>query len=149
VKNGFLAGNTIEELIEIYMGDLVGDRIYLKYGVEFPLLFKFIDANDKLSIQVHPDNDTARYRHYAYGKTEMWYVLEADEEAGLISGFKEKMTREKYLEYFNNKSLEKILNFEPVKGHSVVTYGKIVNILSQKRTYSSMHIMFSRASWSW
>ncbi|MEA3450421.1 MAG: type I phosphomannose isomerase catalytic subunit, partial [Bacteroidota bacterium] len=78
VKNGFLAGNTIQEVVEIYMGNLVGDKVFFKYGDEFPLLFKFINACDNLSIQVHPDDDTAKYRHYAYGKTEMWYVVDAE-----------------------------------------------------------------------
>ncbi|MDE7374231.1 MAG: mannose-6-phosphate isomerase, partial [Odoribacter sp.] len=67
VSEGALAENTLEELIEIYMGDLVGDKIYEKFGVEFPLLLKFIDARDYLSIQVHPDDATAKERHNAYG----------------------------------------------------------------------------------
>ncbi len=91
VENGFLAGNSLEDIIEIYMGDLIGDEVYLKYGIEFPLLFKFIEANDKLSIQVHPDDDTAKYRHYAYGKTEMWYIVNAEPNAELIMGFKKHL----------------------------------------------------------
>ena len=71
VSNGILADNDLQELIEVYMGDLVGDRVYEKFGVEFPLLIKYIDANDDLSIQVHPDDETAKERHNAYGKTEM------------------------------------------------------------------------------
>ena len=78
VDNGFLKGNNLEELVEVYMGDLVGDQIYETYGNEFPLLIKFIDANDVLSIQVHPDDVLAEKRHNAFGKTEMWYVLEAE-----------------------------------------------------------------------
>ena len=69
VANGYLAGNTLEELIEVYMGDLVGDSIYEKFGVEFPLLIKLIDAQDVLSIQVHPDDEYAEKNHHAYGKT--------------------------------------------------------------------------------
>ena len=87
VSEGALADNSLEELIEVYMGDLVGDHIYEKFGVEFPLLIKYIDACDKLSIQVHPDDATAKERHNAYGKTEMWYLVDADPEARLLLGF--------------------------------------------------------------
>src|SRR5512138_1892083 len=66
VKNGFLAGNNIEELIEVYMGDITGDAVYEKFGNEFPLLIKFIEAGEDLSIQVHPGNDIAMKRHKAY-----------------------------------------------------------------------------------
>ena len=66
VSEGPLEENTLEELVEIYMGDLVGDKIYEKFGIEFPLLIKFIDARDNLSIQVHPDDTTAKERHNAY-----------------------------------------------------------------------------------
>ncbi|MFW5820818.1 MAG: type I phosphomannose isomerase catalytic subunit, partial [Bacteroidota bacterium] len=62
VSEGFLKGNTLQELIEVYMGDLVGDKVYENFGLEFPLLIKFIDANEDLSIQVHPDDKTAKER---------------------------------------------------------------------------------------
>lgn len=115
VKNGFLAGNNIEELIEIYMGDLVGDKIYEQFGLLFPLLIKFIEANDVLSIQVHPDNEMAAKHHNASGKTEMWYIVQADKGAQLISGFNEKGNKENYLKHLKNNSLEEILNYENVK----------------------------------
>ena len=86
-SNGFLKENTLEELIEVYMGDLVGEKVYEKFGTEFPLLIKFIDANDNLSIQVHPNDELALERHDAFGKTEMWYVVQADHGSILISGF--------------------------------------------------------------
>lgn len=119
VSNGFLAGNNIEELIEIYLGDLVGDRIYETFGNEFPLLLKFIDANDFLSIQVHPDDELARERHNSYGKTEMWYVVQADKDSELIAGFNQEMSKEKYLQHFGSGTLREILNFEKVKGGDV------------------------------
>jgi mannose-6-phosphate isomerase len=115
VTNGFLKGNNLEELIEIYMGDLVGDKIYEKFGTEFPLLLKFIDARDKLSIQVHPKDELAEERHKAFGKTEMWYVIQADEGAQLITGFNRAVTKEEYLKLFNSGRLEEILHYEPVK----------------------------------
>jgi mannose-6-phosphate isomerase len=115
ISNGFLAGNNLEELIEVYMGDLVGDRIFEKFGIQFPLLIKFIDANDVLSIQVHPDDELAKRRHNSFGKTEMWYVIQAEEGAELISGFNRKISKEIYLKHLNEKKLPAILNSEPVK----------------------------------
>jgi len=115
VSNGFLAGNDLEELIEIYMGDLVGDQVYENFGVEFPLLIKFIDANDVLSIQVHPDDELSKERHNAYGKTEMWYVIEADKGSELIVGFNQDINKEKYLAKLKEGKLEEILNNAPVK----------------------------------
>ncbi len=115
VSEGPLEENTLEELVEIYMGDLVGDKIYEKFGIEFPLFSKFIDARDNLSIQVHPDDTTAKERHNAYGKTEMWYLLDAEPEAGLIMGFKHDTTKEEYLGRLHNNTLPELLNTEKVK----------------------------------
>lgn len=119
VSNGYLAGNSLEELIEVYMGDLVGDQIYESYGTEFPLLIKFIDANDDLSIQVHPDDEMAAERHNSYGKTEMWYVMQADKGAKLQSGFNQPVDQEKYLEKLEKVELTDILNFEEVTAGDV------------------------------
>lgn len=115
VANGFLKGNTLEEVIEVYMGDLVGEKVYERYGNEFPLLVKFIDATDTLSIQVHPDNKLAAERHHAWGKTEMWYVIDAVPGAVIYTGFRKKTTREEYLNYFNEKNLASLINATPVK----------------------------------
>nr|WP_319512230.1 type I phosphomannose isomerase catalytic subunit [uncultured Draconibacterium sp.] len=112
VSNGFLAGNDLNELIEIYMGDLVGDKVYEKFGVEFPLLIKFIDAQDDLSIQVHPNDKLSKERHNAYGKTEMWYVAGAEKGALINSGFNQEVNREKYLEYFNAGKLTDLLHYD-------------------------------------
>ncbi len=114
VKNGFLAGNELNELVSVYMGDLVGDDVYEKFGDEFPLLIKYLDTNAWLSIQVHPDDDLAEQRGLGNGKTEMWYVIEADKDAELISGFNRPVTREDYLKHLENKRLKDILNFEKV-----------------------------------
>ncbi|MFW5721243.1 MAG: type I phosphomannose isomerase catalytic subunit, partial [Bacteroidota bacterium] len=115
VDNGYLQGNSLQELIEIYMGDMVGDRVYDHFGIEFPLLIKFIDANDVLSIQVHPDDELAKKRHNAFGKTEMWYVIKAEKNAELISGFNQKIDKTTYLKYLKSNELPKILNYEKVK----------------------------------
>lgn len=112
VNNGYLAGNTLEELIEVYMGDLVGDSVYEKFGVEFPLLIKLIDAQDVLSIQVHPDDEYAEKNHHAYGKTEMWYVISASDNSEIITGFKRNITREEYLQSLSNGTLKDFLNVE-------------------------------------
>ena len=115
VSNGFLAGNNIEELIEVYMGDITGDSVYEKFGNEFPLLIKFIEAREDLSIQVHPGNELARKRHNAYGKTEMWHILESEMESGIYTGFRQGVTREMYIEALENGSLASLLNFEQVE----------------------------------
>jgi len=112
VSNGFLAGNNIMELIEVYMGDITGDIIYEKFGSEFPLLIKFIEAKEDLSIQVHPGNAMAKERHNAYGKTEMWYILESEKDARLYSGFNEGVTKEMYLKAIEDGTLATLLNSE-------------------------------------
>jgi len=115
VSNGFLAGNNIEELIEVYLGDITGDSVYEKFGNEFPLLIKFIEAREDLSIQVHPDNKLAKERHQAYGKTEMWYILEREKGSKLYTGFKEGVTKEIYQESIIKGNLADLLNIENVE----------------------------------
>lgn len=115
VSEGYLKGNNLEELIEVYMGELVGEKVYEQFGTEFPLLIKYIDANDRLSIQVHPDDELSGKRHGAYGKTEMWYVLQADEGAELISGFNRTIDRNSYLTALQNDKLDNLLQYDPVK----------------------------------
>jgi mannose-6-phosphate isomerase len=115
VKNGFLAGNTLEELIEVYMGDLVGDGVFEKFGTLFPLLIKFIDANDALSVQVHPNDELALKQFGSFGKTEIWYVIEAEKEAEIIVGFNQQVNPEKYQQHLKEKSLLTILNKEKTK----------------------------------
>lgn len=115
VSNGFLKGNNLEELVEVYMGDLVGDKIYDKYGLQFPLLIKLIDAQDALSIQVHPDDELARERHDSYGKTEMWYVIDCEPGAELNLGFNRPVTKEEYLKHVADGTLADILARVKVK----------------------------------
>jgi mannose-6-phosphate isomerase len=119
VENGFLAENELDEMIEVYMGDLVGDKVYDKFGTNFPLLIKFIDANEVLSIQVHPDDDLAKQRNGLNGKTEMWYIVDAQKDAELISGFNHKIDRNHYLNHLKNNELPQILNHEKVKAGDV------------------------------
>jgi len=123
VNNGFLAGNTLTELIEIYMGELVGESVYEQYGLNFPLLFKIIDAAENLSIQVHPDDETAAERHNSFGKTEMWYIMDAEPGAELIVGFNNGITKEKYIESVQNNSTENILKKVSVSKGDVSSSG--------------------------
>ncbi len=115
VDNGFLAGNNINELIEIYMGDLLGDKVFEKYGNEFPLLIKLLDTNSFLSIQVHPDDTYAMKHHNSSGKSEMWIVIDAEEDSEIITGFNRDVDKETYLEYLNTNKLKEILNVEKAR----------------------------------
>jgi mannose-6-phosphate isomerase len=119
VKNGFLAGNSLEELIEVYMGDLVGDGVFEKFGMLFPLLIKFIDANDALSVQVHPDDELAMKQFGSFGKTEMWYIIQAEKDADIIVGFNQQVDPKKYQQHLNEKSLLSILNKEKAEAGNV------------------------------
>lgn len=112
VENGYLAGNGLNELVEVFMGDLVGDQIYNEFGDVFPLLIKFIDAADWLSIQVHPDDHLAKKLDVGKGKTEMWYIVDANPGSELISGFNSKIDKETYLEHLENGELKSIMNYQ-------------------------------------
>jgi mannose-6-phosphate isomerase len=115
VSNGFLAGNDINELIEVYMADLVGERNFEKYGNEFPLLIKFIDTTDFLSIQVHPDDEMAMRLHHAYGKSEMWYIINAESDSSIITGFNKKLSPKEYQSIMSEGMLKDFLKYEQVQ----------------------------------
>ena len=114
VDDGYLAGNELNELVEIFMGDLVGDKVFERFGKQFPILVKVIDSNDWLSIQVHPDDALAKKRGTGYGKTEMWYAMQADQGAQLICGFNKAVDEGQYLEFLNAGKLPEIMNYEQV-----------------------------------
>ncbi len=114
VSNGFLKGNNLQEIIEVYMGDLVGESVFDRYGLEFPLLLKFLDCADKVSVQVHPNDDIAAERHDSCGKSEMWYVVSAEPDAVIYIGFKDKnITREQYIQAVAEGRVADII--QPVK----------------------------------
>lgn len=115
VANGPFAGKSLNELIDEFGGQLIGEQVQAAYGNEFPLLIKFIDAAQDLSVQVHPNDALARDRHGSLGKSEMWYVMQADEGASLISGFSQDIDQETFLEYFNSGRLSDIINQEAVQ----------------------------------
>ncbi|MEZ0610221.1 type I phosphomannose isomerase catalytic subunit [Fibrella sp. WM1] len=115
VKEGALVGENLQAILEKFKEELVGKHVYERYGNEFPLLVKFIDANDDLSIQVHPNDELARARHNSFGKTEMWYILQADEGAKLNSGFNREVTKDEYVKAVADNTLPEILNIEEAK----------------------------------
>lgn len=117
VINGFFAENTLSELVEVYMGNLVGDRVYEKYGNEFPMIVKVIDAADRLSVQVHPDDQMAERKGETGGKEEMWYVLDAEPGASLLLGFTQEVTPEQLRLMSENGTVESVLKrFDVKKG---------------------------------
>jgi mannose-6-phosphate isomerase len=115
VSNGFLAGNNIEEIIEVYMGDITGEAVFEKYGNEFPLLIKFLEAKKDLSVQVHPNDQIAREKHNAYGKNEMWYILETGPSSKIYTGFNQPVTRDVFSKYLAEGNLISCLNTESIK----------------------------------
>lgn len=117
VANGEFRGKTLRELINIFREELVGESVYKRFSTTFPLLIKFIDARQDLSIQVHPDDETAKKRHNSLGKTEMWYVMDATEGAKLRSGFKTQIGPKEYKELVHNSTITDVLaEYEIKKG---------------------------------
>ena len=138
VANGNLAGTSLAQLLEQYQDKLVGKKVYNHFGNEFPLLVKFIDANDDLSIQVHPNDELAKKRHNSFGKTEMWYVIEADKGSTLITGFNQPINEQIYLDKFNSGHLTDILNREDVQA------GDVFFFASRASTYHRQRFIDSR-----
>lgn len=113
ISNGFFKGNNLQEAIEVYMGEIVGESVFERYGLSFPLLLKTLHCKDRTSVQVHPDDDLAAERHDSCGKTEMWYVVSAEPGATLYIGFKDpKITREQYIDAVAQGTVADII--EPV-----------------------------------
>ena len=114
VANGSDAGLSLADLIARDGAQLLGQHVKQRFGNTFPLLIKFIDARDNLSIQVHPDDALARVRHNSFGKTEMWYIIDTEPDAGLYSGFSTSITPDEYVERVNNDTITEVLQFHPV-----------------------------------
>jgi mannose-6-phosphate isomerase len=115
VANGPLKGTSLKTLMDTYTSDLMGAKNFRQFGNKFPLLIKFIDAKQDLSVQLHPNDELAKARHNSFGKTEMWYVVQADPASNLIVGFNQEMTPELYVKHLEDKTLQSILNFDAVK----------------------------------
>ena len=110
VSNGFLKENSINELVETYLGELTGDAIYESFGNVFPILVKILQINDPLSLQLHPSDEISIERHDSYGKTECWYILEAKPSAKIYLGLSKDLTPQEFYDHCNNDSVEGILN---------------------------------------
>lgn len=115
VLDGDLKNFSLKQLIEKYKGDFIGNEVYSRFGNEFPLLIKFIDAKTPLSIQVHPGDAIAKERHNSFGKNEMWYIMEADDDAEIIVGFEKDTNKEEYSDYLKNNRVLEIMHHERVK----------------------------------
>lgn len=115
VANGSFKGTTLTDLINRFPEEILGKSVLERFGKEFPILIKFIDAQKDLSIQLHPNDELARKRHNSFGKTEMWYIMDADKDAELIIGFKEDISKETYVKSLKNDTLTDLLNYENVK----------------------------------
>ena len=114
VANGALAGTSLQDLIDQEAEQLLGKSVVARFGVEFPILIKFIDAKQDLSVQLHPNDDLAKERHDSFGKTEMWYIMDADPSANLIVGFNKDVAKEEYVKSLGNNTLLDLLNYEQV-----------------------------------
>lgn len=115
VSDGFLKGKNLNEVIEAWPEKLLGKAVHARFGTEFPLLFKYLDAREDLSIQVHPNDELAKARHNSFGKTEMWYVMQADPGARIIVGFREKSSPKAYLDSLRDNSILELLDQKKAK----------------------------------
>lgn len=109
VSGGSHDGKLLSQLIREQKGRLVGHENYERFGNEFPLLVKFIDARQDLSIQVHPDDETARRQGKVRGKTEMWYVLKSDKDASLYNGLNQPLTPDQYRQMVADGTITDVL----------------------------------------
>ena len=127
IENGWLAGNTIGEVMETYLERIVGEKVYNHYGRQFPLLIKFLDINDKLSVQVHPDDLVAAERYDQLGKAEIWYVMDAQPGAVVYAGFNREVSAQEFYDRCKNGTVGEIMNeIHPKAGDSIyVTPGTV------------------------
>lgn len=120
VENGDLKGKTLQELFDEYKGELVGEEIYKNHPDRFPLLIKYLDVNDRLSIQVHPNDEVALKKHNELGKYESWYIMYASDDAKLIMGMKPGFNKEKFLEKSKNNDFSDMFNEVSVKSGDII-----------------------------
>ena len=118
VENGYLSGRQLQSLLEEFKQELVGEEIYTKYGNRFPLLIKYLDVNDRLSIQVHPSDEYALKNHNELGKCESWFIMYASDDAKLIMGMKKGINKEKFLEKTKNNDFVDIIDVIPGSVHA-------------------------------
>lgn len=120
VENGYLSGRQLQSLLEEFKQELVGEEIYTKYGNRFPLLIKYLDVNDRLSIQVHPSDEYALKNHNELGKCESWFIMYASDDAKLIMGMKKGINKEKFLAKTKNNDFEDLFNVVSVKTGDII-----------------------------
>ena len=109
VEGGEYSGMNLSQLISRFHGDLLGEAVYEKYEGRFPLLIKLIDANDNLSVQVHPDDKLAMERHQSLGKSEMWYIINSENGAKIYAGLNKEISPQEYLERIEAKTFTDIV----------------------------------------
>ncbi|HKL90456.1 MAG TPA: type I phosphomannose isomerase catalytic subunit [Allomuricauda sp.] len=114
VSNGDLAGTSLQNLMDDQGKALLGKSVVERFGNDFPILIKFIDAKQDLSIQLHPNDALAKERHNSFGKTEMWYIMDADPGAKLIVGFNKDVEKEEYVKSIEEGTLTDLMNYEEV-----------------------------------
>ena len=115
ISNGTLKGISLNEVIGNFPKEVLGTAVFEKFGKQFPLLFKYLDAKTDLSIQVHPNDELAKERHNSFGKTEMWYIMQADEGSRIIVGFKNNSNAKEYVSHLENNTLLALLEEVKVK----------------------------------
>ncbi|WP_299886003.1 type I phosphomannose isomerase catalytic subunit [uncultured Lacinutrix sp.] len=115
VNNGEYEGMNLKDLITNHESDLLGIDNFKNFGYNFPLLIKFLDAKTDLSVQVHPDNTMAKRKHNSFGKTEMWYIMDSDDNADIVLGLKDKNMSPKMLHHINSNNVDSVFNREKVK----------------------------------
>jgi len=115
ISNGTLKGISLNEIIDTFPKEILGTTVFDKFGKQFPLLFKYLDAKTDLSIQVHPNDELAKKRHNSFGKTEMWYIMQADEGSRIIVGFKNNSNAKEYVSHLENNTLLTLLEEVKVK----------------------------------
>ncbi|NLX40547.1 MAG: mannose-6-phosphate isomerase [Bacteroidales bacterium] len=117
VSEGFLAENSLFDVLETYLGDLVGDKVFDMYNLQFPVLVKLLDISKDISVQVHPDDEIALERYDNYGKEEFWHILDADDSARIYLGFKRKVTATEFYDKCKDGTVVQLLNeIRPRKG---------------------------------
>ena len=120
VSNGVFKGESILSLMEQFPKALLGESVLNRFGKQFPLLIKFIDAKIPLSVQVHPNDELAKERHNSFGKNEMWYILDAEPDAELIMGFNQEIDKQQYQKLLKENRVEEVLHREKVSAGDVV-----------------------------
>jgi mannose-6-phosphate isomerase len=115
VENGSLKGKSLQELVDNHGEELLGKEVYKTFNGKFPVLIKYLDVNDRLSVQVHPSDDYALKVEKEFGKSESWYIIEASDDAKLIMGLKKGIKKEDFLSKAKDGNFEGMFNVISVK----------------------------------